>query len=328
MNWGISRGMRLLLVLALAAIPASALGVTFNLRADTTTKTMPDGRMVPMWGFALDSSFGAEDGTVTAPGPVLTVPVPDSTLRINLDNNLSVPVSIVIPGQTAEMTPVRNSDGRVVAFTHETPPGNAAPVVYEWTNVRPGSYIYHSGSHAAVQVQMGLYGAMKRNVDDWDQLAYEGIEYDNEVIVFYSAIDPEIHDAVATGNYGPGKAMTSTVDYLPQYFLVNGMPFDGTISPIAAGGVGDRTLIRMFNAGLRTHAMLLQGMRMSVVAEDGYKYRYAKDMYSVLMPSLKTKDAIITPSAAGTYPLYDRTLRLTNAELSPGGMLSYLQVSP
>ena len=74
--------------------------------------------------------------------------------------------------------------------------------------------------------------------------------------------------------------------------------------------------------------MLLQGMRMSVVAEDGYKYPYAKDVYSVLMPSLKTKDGIISPSVAGTYPLYDRTLHLTNAELSPGGMLSHLQVSP
>ena len=66
------------------------------LRADTTTMIMPDGRNVEMWGFALDSAFGAQDGTVMVPGPTLEVALGED-LIIHLDNNLDVPVSIVIP---------------------------------------------------------------------------------------------------------------------------------------------------------------------------------------------------------------------------------------
>ena len=46
-----------------------------------------------MWGFGLTS-----DPAVSIPGPVLAVPPGDDTLIINLTNELSVPVSIVIPG--------------------------------------------------------------------------------------------------------------------------------------------------------------------------------------------------------------------------------------
>jgi len=66
---------------------------------------------------------------------------------------------------------------------------------------------------------------------------------------------------------------------------------------------------------------------MTVVAEDGHKYRYDREQYSLILPSHKTKDAIIVPAAAGTYPIYDRRLRLTNAGASPGGMLTYLNIT-
>src|SRR4030067_1906710 len=120
----------------LTALAAPAFSVEYFLRADVTTKTMPDATVVPMWGFARDSAFGANDGTVTVPGPMLTVPVGDPVLTIHLDNNLSVPVSIVINGPSAVMTPVKFADAqgrqRIQSFTHETAPGNAAPVDYTW----------------------------------------------------------------------------------------------------------------------------------------------------------------------------------------------------
>jgi len=65
------------LVLALVSVPAGAAQaaeIEFFLRAQTTTVTMPDGVVVPVWAFARDTAFGAHDGTLSVPGPMLTVP--------------------------------------------------------------------------------------------------------------------------------------------------------------------------------------------------------------------------------------------------------------
>ncbi|MHC4365458.1 MAG: hypothetical protein ACYSTJ_08330, partial [Planctomycetota bacterium] len=300
------------------------------LRADTVTKTMPDGQDVIMWGFAIDSSFGAEDGNVTVPGPVITVPPGENALTIHLDNDLNVPVSVVIPGQITAMSPVWFPDDRgrkrVMSFTHETAPGNVDPCDYTWTDVQPGTYIYQTGTHQTVQVQMGLYGCMKKDLAGNE--AYQDVNYDNEVILFYSEIDPALHEAVATETYGPGKAMTSTINYDPKYFLVNGEPYSYTAPPLAlaAGDPCEITLLRFLNMGLQTHVPVINGLYMSVVAEDGRKYTYPKQQYSIVLPAAKTKDATITPSTEGVYPVYDRGLSLTNAAEAPGGMFNLLDV--
>ena len=153
-----------LLLGALLALTPPARAAEFFLRAAAITTTMPDGAQVVQWGFARDSAFGRGDGTVTVPGPVLTVAPGDSVLTIRLDNRLPEPISLVINGQFSTSpapAPVRQGV-RVRSFTTETPPGNAAPVTYTWSSVRPGTYLYMSGSHPQVQVPMGLYGARTR----------------------------------------------------------------------------------------------------------------------------------------------------------------------
>ncbi len=320
--------LRLLLITAIVVTAVSTPGfaVEYFLRAERIIKTVPDsnGVAVPMWGFAADSSFDANDGTITVPGPLLTVPAGDTTLTIHLDNNLSVPVSIIINGQSAVMTPVRNPDGRIRSFTHETDPNNAAPVDYTWTNMRPGSYIYQSGTHPAVQVQMGLYGGVVK--DYAANQVYQNILYEDSVPLFFSEIDPALHTAVDSNNYGPGKAMTSTIDYKPGYFLINGQAFVPGQAALPAGTSGGGTLLRIFNAGLKTRNPLLQGARMMLIAEDGQPYQYPKDLYVASLPAGKTIDAMITFPSAGTYPVYDRALGLTNAQMLGGGMLAHLEV--
>ena len=65
---------------------------------------------------------------------------------------------------------------------------------------------------------------------------------------------------------------------------------------------------------------------MKIYAEDGNLYPYAREQYSLILPAGKTMDAIITPTAIGTVPLYDRRLFLTNSNLPGGGMLANLQI--
>ncbi|GEM_PF-2728969 len=310
-------------ILTIVSTPGNA--IEYFLRADETTKTMPDGNIIPMWGFALDSSFGALDGNVTVPGPILSVPPGDSNLIIHFDNDLNVPASIVINGQIANMTPVRNPDGRAHSFTHETQPGNTDPCDYIWTNFRDGTYIYQSGTHVAVQVQMGLYGGVIKdfNVNQ----AYSGVDYNISVPLFFSEIDPVLHNAVADNNYGTGKLVTSTINYEPKYFLINGQSFSIGAATVPAGNPNDVVLLRFFNMGLETRSPVFHNAYMKLVAEDGQAYQYPKQQYSIFLAAGKTIDALVTLPDSNVYPIYDRRLGLTNSQTTGGGMLAHLEAS-
>lgn len=305
-------------VFAVTTAPSQA--AVYDLKADTVTIDI-GGVLVPMWGFGL-----LADPDVSVPGPALGVTGPDTSLTINLTNNLPDPVSIVIPGQPAVLNPVWFTDGqgrsRVRSFTGEILPG--ATGSYTWTNLKPGTFIYQSGSHPAVQVQMGLYGGLK--VDSAAGLAYPGVPYDAEVAIFYSEIDTALHAAVNDGSYGT-PAYPSTIDYNPEYFLVNGLPYSAAVAPLPAGNINENVLLRFFNAGLKSHAPTLLNHYLTLVAEDGNPYPFTGRRYSMLLAAGKTMDALFVPTAPGTYPVYDHRHNLTTAGLPDGGMLAYLEVA-
>jgi FtsP/CotA-like multicopper oxidase with cupredoxin domain len=347
-----------LLLAGLVAVAAPASAVEYWLRAETLGVNLP-GRAtpVPMWGYALDgTSCPAAPCAATVPGPALTVLPGDPVLTIHLTNNLPANTSIVIPGQAAAMTPVwddgstgprPSATARVRSFTHEAIAGGGT-AAYTWSNMKPGTYLYHSGTHPQVQVQMGLYGGISKNAAAGQ--AYTGVPHDNELMLLYSEIDPRMHDAVADGTYGtpaapvtpecivdilsgepggtPGQ-LTSALCYRPQYFLINGKPYQVGDPPLATLTAGQRTLLRFLNAGLQAHVPVINNLYMQMIAEDGNPYPWPanpRQQYSVLLPPAKSVDTIITP-AAGTYPLYDRRLNLVNAASQDGGMLAFLEVT-
>ena len=141
---------------ALAAPPAQALDV--YVRVGQFNQTMPDGTTVPMWGYRVANALSsAMAGNLSSPGPAITVPDNDPTLNVHLINQLPVPTSFVLHGQTAAMAPVFKTNAtvndltvtsdctpgsdltcRVRSFTKETAP--AGEVVYSFTDVKPGTY--------------------------------------------------------------------------------------------------------------------------------------------------------------------------------------------
>ncbi len=298
--------------------------------AGSTTVTMPDGNVIPMWGYAEDDNANLADGCanpVQVPGPSISVTSGDALLTVHLRNDLTVPTSLVISGQSATMTPVFFTDAqgrsRVRSFTHETAPGAIGS--YTWNNFQPGTYAYQSGSHVAVQVQMGLYGMAKKDAAVGE--AYPGVPYDQEVTLFFSEIDPAMHAAITDGTYGT-TGPTSTIDYIPRYFLVNGAPYSVASTPLAAGPAGTRTLLRMASMSLRTMVPSVLGEAVQLVAEDGSAYPFPRKQYSVMMAAGTTRDAILTANAEGNYPVFDHRLSLTNAGVGPGGIYTYLAVGP
>lgn len=313
----------LALILLLGAFGAAG-AADFYLDARTFTKTMPDGTIVTMWGYAqCTAGFGTCDPPAV-PGPTLTVPLGDSTVNITVRNSLTgpyvEPTSMMIPGQQTAMTPVI-VDGRVRSFTAETAVG--AVRTYTWPAFKAGTYLYQSATHPSLQVQMGLIGAIKKDAAPGQ--AYSGINYNGEVVLVFSEIDPVLHEAIAIGDYGSGKTVTSTFKYHPKYFLINGEPFSYARSALAAGNPGEITLLRFLNAGVNDYTPLLQGLFMTAIAEDGHALQYPKEHYTVNLPAGKTVDAVVAnPAAPGYYPLYDRRLNLTNAMSGPGGMIVFL----
>jgi PKD repeat protein len=336
---------RLLLLVPLATMAGPSLAAELDLRAAAGSLTMPDGAEIPMWGFACDSAVGAvcpSPGVVTVPGPTLALPAGDTTLTINVTNELPVPISIVIPGQTATMTPVwtdgssgpRTSLGqRVRSFTHETAPGGTGQ--YVWSNLEPGTYLYHSGTHPQVQVQMGLYGAVTSPASAG--MAYAGVGYDLEQVLLFSEVDPALHRAVAgpLPTYGTSE-YPSTIDYQPKYFLINGAPFSPASTCFGGFTVGDRVLLRMLNAGLRELGPAILESHWKVVAEGGSPYGiteggtttpHGKEQYSLLLPPGGTRDVLFGPQAEGVYWIVDRRLNLTNDTGPDGGFQTCLAVA-
>lgn len=289
---------------------------------------------IPMWGYGLDTGGSC---IATVPGPQLDVPVGDTTLTINLRNELTAATSIMIPGQglpNVGGAPKTFTDAqgrtRVSSFVTETA-GGGGTGTYTWNNIKPGTYAYQSGTHVQVQVQMGLYGAMIQ--DNAANEAYPGIIYDQSKVLLYSAIDPVLHNAVNDGIYGPIGTITSTIDYKPKHFLVNGQPYNTADLPEDLGPAGSTTLLRMINMDLDTHAPMMLGGYMDVVAESGYPYPYPRKQYSVNMAPGQAKDALIilgeasNPAGAAEISLFDRRLNTTNAGGTGGGLVSQFSIS-
>jgi len=305
----------------------------------------------------------------TLPGPRIELSPGDTALRVFLTNGLPEPTSIVIPGlelpwsnNTAGPTWDDGSVGargnpnqRVRSYGREANP-NGGRQRYIWNANRDnpiegsGTFIYHSGSWPQKQVYMGLYGAMTKDFAAGE--VYAGLPYDEEVLVFYSDVDPVINKSIAklydaaNPDYADVAPYTTSIDYHAQWFLVNGEPYvDGVTADLSAGGVGESTLLRFLSTASETHVPTLQGLHMAIQAEDGRPYHWQdgasfgdfapRVQYTAALPPLKTKDAIATADAEGRYAIYDGNGWMTNPSDpddfgqsdTVGGMLRFLAFS-
>jgi len=334
---------------------------TVTAATGTPAVSCPAGT-IKMWLPADNTAVPPATGLLAPGSFVITAAVGDN-LSITVTNELTVPVSLVIPGQVlsnnggpvwfadvahpytsatavgTRPTPASTSDPedpaykyRVRSFSHETPPGSpgvpGAAATYTWNALKAGTYLILSGTHPSLQVQMGIYGVLI--VKAAGGAPYAGIPAPaQEVTLLFSEIDPAIHNSADDAlMVAVTPTIPSTNDYKPKYFLINGKAFPAG-NPIPIGAAGSTTLLRFVNAGLDTYVPLLQSQYMQVIAEDGYlkaaNLRFNR--YSVDLHAGKTFDALLTnPAAAGYIPLYDRRLYLSNASQAPGGMMTYLEV--
>src|ERR1700719_276434 len=230
---------------------------TINLTAGPTSVTLPDGSVVPMWGYTCGTAVTGATATCAALNPhapaavgttpagwspvVITVPT-GQNLTISLTNHLPVPpgattgipTSIMIVGQLggglgnlAQRTtttspdhstlssdsvtwPIAGTAGafappvqgpRVRSFLTEVATGATTALTFGTpTNLlRPGTYLFESGTHPSIQGPMGLYGILvvtTAPVGTTAGVAYPAVgttpavTYNAEVPLLMSEIDP------------------------------------------------------------------------------------------------------------------------------------------
>jgi hypothetical protein len=360
---------------------------------DGTTATMWGYQVAPTCTAAqLANPASAINQAVSSPGDAITVPSTDPTLSVTLINRasanaalgevaLTVPTSFVLHGHNTTMTPVFATaagttctppapgatapdmaalqafrDCRVRSFTHETAPG--ATAVYTYSNVKPGTYLYQSGTMPQIQVQMGLYGMVRKNVADATTTtppnAYTNLPFDNQIALLLSEVDPVVHADVAAGTFD-----RSTIGYDPKYFRLHRYNPPGAACATATPATcitqpttfteqtlpsaraplaiqtGQRQLLRLANAGIQSRALQLIDGHWYLIAEDGNRFPYPREQYSAHLPAAKTADIWFTPTNNGgtaaidrQLTIFDRRMALTNNNADPsGGQLLRLNVT-
>ena len=119
---------------------------------------------------------------------------------------------------------------RVRSFTARPRPEAVVP--YTFNNLRPGTYLYQSGTHPQVQVQMGLAGMVRQDATlagSTGRLLFANAAagFDADVPVVFSEVDVAQHILIDStlGSLNPASwkaGNNSTLNYAPNFFLVNG----------------------------------------------------------------------------------------------------------
>ncbi len=312
-------GHALVAALALGAGGAWAMvdgitGPTFNLTAKADYITAGDGGSLLAWGYANDPDGGGPlTGTMQYPGPTLIVNQGDS-VTVNLRNTLPMPVSIVFPGQSG----VSASGGAVGLLTNEAPGDGTTTVTYTFTASQPGTYQYHSGTRADLQVEMGLVGAIIVRPAGFDEATnrtaygHPGSAYDHEYLFLLTEMDAGVHEQVAF-NVLTGQDPATGVDsstFAPVYWFINGRAAPDTMFadhapwlPTQPYGAmprmhpGERLLMRMIGGGRDLHPFHHHGNNTWTIARDGRLLESAAGAG----PDLAVSDYTLKIVPGGTY---------------------------
>jgi FtsP/CotA-like multicopper oxidase with cupredoxin domain len=262
---------------------------TFSLTAREDFISTSDGNSHYAWGYAHGTDF-----VMQYPGPTLVVNQGD-TVRIVLNNTLTVPVSIVFPGQSGVVA----SGGKAGLLTREAPAvpfGQQAVLAgpsYTFVATEPGTYQYHSGTQTDLQVEMGLVGALIVRPSGFaygdgtshaGRRAYQqpGTEYDRETLFLLTEMDPAVHWTVYTQVQSNLPVAVDTTQIKPSLWFINGRNAPDTqlddyvywlptqpYNALPRMHPGERLLMRVVNAGRDLHPFHHHGNHATAIAKDG-----------------------------------------------------------
>jgi len=303
---GMSASLLLLAANTAWAVIDGVSGPVFNLTAKADYISTGDGGSIYSWGYANGN------GTMQYPGPTLIVNQGD-TVTINLSNQLPAPVSIVLPGQAGVIA----SGGSAGILTQEAAAltgGVPGTVSYTFTATQPGTYMYHSGTQPALQVEMGLVGALIVRPAATDPLhqayGHTGARFDHEYLFLLTEMDPLIHTQVEAQVAAGGAISADTSAYHPVLWFMNGRNAPDTLLDAGVPWLptqpynclprmhaGEKLLMRVVNAGRDLHPLHTHGNNFSLLARDGRLLESAPGAG----PDLATSDFTLRAVPGQTY---------------------------
>jgi FtsP/CotA-like multicopper oxidase with cupredoxin domain len=248
-------------------------GPTFDLYTSPGYIDTPDGNSLLVWGYAVEGQ------PMQYPGPTLIVEQ-GQTVTIHLRNELAVPTSLVLPGQSG----VAALDGEPGVLAREAA-AEGGSVTYTFVASHAGTYLYHSGTRPGVQVEMGLLGALiVRPPTPGRAYAHPDSAFEREHLLLLSEMDPVVHAEVELGR----EDVLHVGDRSAVLWFINGRnapdtlspsrsesPLDALVHPHQQYGAlvrlhpGERVLMRVLNAGHDLHPLHTHGNHMRVIARDG-----------------------------------------------------------
>jgi len=204
--------------------------------------------------------FSAAATRLDVPGESLIVQEGD-TVEITVVNTLQTSHSFVIDGLVDSGT-IGGGETRTVTFTA----------------AGPGSYMFYDKLNAPYNRLLGLHGGLAIMPAGSGNELYAGSPtFVQQKFWIFHDIDPAWHDRLRRGR-------TPNTAYAPRYFTLNGLggrppgapgsgdpAVDSMHDPRSAlhGSIGDRTLIRIMNAGLCAQSVHTHGNHMEWLTENG-----------------------------------------------------------
>ncbi|MBD3610088.1 MAG: multicopper oxidase domain-containing protein [Gammaproteobacteria bacterium] len=216
--------------------------------------TQPDDVNVYFRGFSNSAN------ELNVPGDSMIVQEGD-TVRITVHNTLNTTHNFVIDG-VVDSGPIGAGQSTTVEFVA----GNA------------GTYMYHDNQNGQYNRLLGMHGGLAVMPAGSSNELYAGSRtFVKQHFWLFHDIDPVWHNELRNGR-------TPTTNYSPRYFTLNGLSsrppgapdyndasINANYDPRSKlkGSIGDRTLLRMLNAGLCDQSVHTHANHMEWLAENG-----------------------------------------------------------
>lgn len=278
--------------------------------------TQPDGVDVYFKGFS------SSQGVLNVPGEQLVVQEGD-TVNITIVNTLGRRHYFTIDGLNIGTLRIDAGSTRTLSFTAG----------------QPGTYMYLDPSNAPYNRLVGLHGGFAIMPSGSSNQVYAGSPtFVQQYFWLFHDIDPVWHNAIRNGS-------TPSSNYSARYFTLNGLsarppgaPGSGDPNIDAMhdhrsalhGHVGDRTLLRVLNAGMCSQSVHTHGNHMEWLTENGSVRPdvWSKDCiyldgdkgkFDAIYPFEAPPDAW-PPVTTGTYPMH---LHSEMSQTAGGGLYMF-----
>lgn len=273
-----------------AAAPAATVNYTLYIVPGQWTINNGGGTTLDVW------TFSDVAGTAKVSGPVLTANEGD-TVNVTVTNNHTIDHNFVIKGVTTDTKAIAAGASKTYSFTAST----------------AGTYVYSDTLNSNINREMGMYGMFWVGPSDGSKRAWtDGPAYDFQRLWVLSDMDkPRWNDVAASG----GTIDTSV--YRPNYFMNNGkggLDAKKDAGITIDGGLGQKALIRIVNAGQFAQSLHFHANHFEVLTLDGARQSSPYKQLDVInVPPYSTADVMFTLNQLGDYVLHNHTAQMETA---------------